>query len=160
MSTISGRPFKAFLLISTLAFAAPILAQQPRMVSPDVLSHYWILLNSNVDIDLPNSGVNLYKPGCVAVSYVIGSNGIPQNVRVAKTVPASDLGKAAVSAVSRFRYGPYVNVSRGVTPETAHDNRGEAPVSTYYIVPFNSPTDAAQAKAVADACRLPGYDQA
>jgi hypothetical protein len=30
-------------------------------------------------------------------------------------------------------------------------------VSTYYVVPFNSPEDPAQRQKMVDACKLPGY---
>jgi hypothetical protein len=46
-------------------------------------------------MDAPNSGLNLDKPGCAAVTYTVGSDGVPMNVQVAKVVPNSDLGPAA-----------------------------------------------------------------
>jgi len=137
---------------TALAFAAaPVLAQsQARKVGPDQLPSYWILLNfGSVQADVPNSGQNLDKPGCVAVSYLIGSDGKPQEAAIAKVMPQSDLGSAALSVVKRFEYGPSLN----------NGNKKE-PVSTYYVVGFNLPGDKAEAKKVTDACRLPGYDQA
>jgi hypothetical protein len=129
-----------------LAFgcALPAMAQS-RKLDPQNLSRYWILLNTNVQMDAPNSGLNLDKPGCVAVTYTVGSGGIPMNVKVAKVVPRSDLGSAAASAVSNFRYGP------------ALSNHNSEPVDTYYVVPFNSPDDKVQRQTLMDACKLPGY---
>jgi hypothetical protein len=135
---------QALLLAATLGFVGPALAQASR-VDQDNLFHYWILLNTSVQMDAPNTGLNLEKPGCVAVTYTIGSNGVPMSVQVAKVVPKSDLGPAARSAVSNFRYGPSLA------------NRQGEPVATYYIVPFNSPDDPAQRKQLMDACRLPAY---
>jgi hypothetical protein len=66
-------------------------------------------------------------------------------VKMAKMVPPSDLGKAAVSAVSNFRYGPSLT------------NKNEQPVSTYYIIPFNSPDNPAQRDQLMAPCKLPGY---
>lgn len=139
------RPLRqALLLALALVFAAPVLAQSRKVDQKD-LYRYWILLNTQVQMDAPNSGLNLYKPGCAAVTYTVGSDGVPMNVQVVKVVPKSDLGPAALSAVSHFRYGPSLS------------NRIGAPVATYYVVPFNAPTDPAQRQQLLDACKLPGY---
>jgi hypothetical protein len=137
-----GRPL---LLAATLVASVSVMAQQPRRVAPEQLPYTWVLTNSDVSVDVPNSGVNIYKPGCVAVTYNVGSDGVPYKVMVAKVVPASDLGKAAVSAVSHFRYAP------------SKINKQGEPVSTYYVVPFNSPDDPKQQAAVMAPCKLPGY---
>ena len=129
-----------------LLCAAPAWAQSSALkVSQQDLYHYWILLNTSVSMNAPNSGLNLDKPGCVAVTYTIGSDGVPLNARVAKVVPRSDLGSVALSAVSNFRYGPSLK------------NQDDVPVATYYIVPFNAPADAAKRQQLTDACKLPGY---
>jgi outer membrane biosynthesis protein TonB len=139
---------QSLLVAAVLAAGMPAMAQQARRVAPDQLPNDWILLNQgSIDVDVPNSGVNIYKPGCVAVTYTIGANGVPMNLQIAKVVPASDLGKAAISAVSKFRYGPSLT------------NTNENPVSTYYVVPFNSPDDKAQQAALMAPCKLPGYAQ-
>ena len=139
------RPLRQGLLLAlALGFAAPVLAQA-RKVDPQDLYRYWILLNTNVQMDAPNSGLNLDKPGCVAVTYTVGSDGVPMDVQVVKVVPRSDLGPMARSAVSHFRYGPSLN------------NHVSEPVATYYIVPFNAPEDKAQRQQLLDACKLPGY---
>jgi hypothetical protein len=133
------------LLGLALACAAPVMAQSARKVGPESLNTYWILLNTKVDADVPNSGRNLDKPVCAAVTYSIGSDGATMNVEVAKVVPDSDLGAVGKSVVSRFHYGPSLT------------NKDSAPVSTYYVVSFNLPTDPAQARQITDACKLPGY---
>ncbi len=139
------RPLRQALLFAlTLGFVAPVLAQASKVDQKD-LYRYWILLNTQVQMDAPNSGQNLLKPGCVAVTYTIGSDGVPMEVQVAKVVPQSDLGPMARSAVSNFRYGPSLN------------NKVGQPVATYYIVPFNAPKEPAQRKLLVDACKLPGY---
>lgn len=125
--------------------ALPVLAQADHRIDPDHLARYWILLNTKVDAQIPNSGRNLDKPGCAAVSYMVGSDGVPRNLKLQKVVPASDLGQVALSAVGNFRYGPSLT------------NRNSDPVDTYYIVPFNLPADPAVRKQIVDACRLPGY---
>jgi hypothetical protein len=135
--------FVAALLVA----AAPAVAQQAPKLAPEQLSSQWLLLNRDVSVDVPNSGVNIYKPSCIAVTYTIGSDGVPMNVQVAKMVPQSDLGKAAVSAVSNFRYGPSLT------------NKNHMPVSTYYVVPFNSPDDPAQRAQLMAPCKLSGYGQ-
>ena len=134
-------------MAALLAAALPAMAQETHKVAPEQLSNDWVLLNRDVSVDVPNSGVNLYKPSCIAVTYLIGNDGVPMNVKVAKMVPPSDLGKAAVSAVSNFRYGPSLS------------NKNHTPVSTYYVVPFNSPDDPAQRAQLMAPCKLPGYGQ-
>lgn len=135
---------QGLLFLLAAGCVAPVLAQQHR-IDPQSLSGKWILLNTSVDMDAPNGGLNLDKPGCVAVTYTIGSGGIPMNVQVAKVVPRSDLGPAARSAVANFRYGPSLS------------NRSGDPVDTYYVVPFNAPDDKAKRQQLMDACKLPGY---
>jgi hypothetical protein len=136
---------RQLLLAAALVASMSVMAQEPRRVSPEQLPYTWVLTNSDVSVDVPNSGVNLYKPSCVAVTYSIGSDGVPYNVKMAKMVPPSDLGPAAVSAVSHFRYGP------------SKINKTDEPVSTYYVVPFNSPDDPTQQAALMAPCKLPGY---
>ena len=138
---------QSLLVAAVLAAALPVTAQEARKVAPEQLTNLWVLLNRDVSVDVPNSGVNIYKPGCVAVTYMIGTDGVPMNVQVAKMAPASDLGKAAVSAVSNFRYGPTLT------------NKNHTPVATYYVVPFNAPDDPAQRAQVMAPCKLPGYGQ-
>jgi hypothetical protein len=133
------------LCLLVFAFAAPAMAQS-RKVDPEHLHSYWILLNQEVHVDVPNTGKNFDQPGCVAVSYTIGSDGKTRDIKVQKTVPASDLGKVAISAVQDFEYGPSLT------------NRAEEPVSTYYVVPFNSPDDPAQQAQLMAPCKLAGYD--
>jgi hypothetical protein len=138
------RPLRQGLLLAlALGFVTPVLAQARKVDQKD-LYRYWILLNTKVQMDAPNSGLNLDKPGCAAVTYTIGSNGVPMDVKVVKVVPRSDLGPVARSAVSNFRYGPSLS-----------NHIGE-PVSTSYIVPFNAPEDPAQRQKLMDACKLPG----
>jgi len=135
-----------------MAFAGMVssaMAQsQARMVGPEHIQAYWLMLNTKVDADVPNSGRNMDKPGCVAVSFLIGTDGVPQNITVRKVVPQSDLDAVAKSVVSNLRYGP------------ALKNNTHEPVNTYYIVPFNLPADAAQRQSIIDACKLPGFEQA
>ena len=139
------RPLRQGLLLAlALGFVAPVLAQS-RKVDQQNLYRYWILLNTSIKMDSPNSGLNLDKPGCAAVTYTVGSDGVPMNVQLVKLAPKSDLGPAALSAVSNFRYGP------------ALSNHIGEPVDTYFIVPFYAPEDKAQRQQLLDACKLPDY---
>ena len=142
---MTSRPLRQGLLLAlTLGFVSPLLAQMTR-IDPQNLFRYWILLNTKVQMDAPNSGLNLDKPGCVAVTYTVGSDGVPLDVQVAKVVPKSDLGSMARSAVANFRYGPSL------------DNKDHQPVATYYIVPFNASKDPVEQKQLMAPCKLPGY---
>jgi hypothetical protein len=145
MKTSFRRVGRGLLLALALGLAAPVLAQQVLKVDQNDLYRYWILLNTHVKMDVPNSGLNLDKPGCAAVTYTVGSDGVPMGVKVVKVAPKSDLGTVARSAVSNFRYGPSLS------------NRISKPVATYYIVPFNAPDDPAQRQKLLDACKLTGY---
>jgi outer membrane biosynthesis protein TonB len=136
------------IALAAAGLASPVMAQSARMVGPEQIQQYWIMLNTKVDADVPNSGRNMDKPGCVAVSYMIGSDGVPQNVTVRKVVPQSDLDAVAKSVAGNFRYGPSLS------------NKTHEPVNTYFIVPFNLPEDAAQKQAIINACKLPGFNQA
>jgi hypothetical protein len=147
MNTKSRRLSLSLVLVAAALCATPALAQSARKVGPQQLYNYWIRLNTKVAVSMPNSGKNLLKPGCVAVSYLIGSDGVPQDVKVRKVVPDSDLGSAAASAVANFRFGPSLS------------NRNHEPVATYYVVPFNAPDDPAARDKLVAPCALPGYDQ-
>jgi hypothetical protein len=141
---------QSLLVAAVLAAGMPAVAQDFPKVAPEQLSNDWVLINNRnegISVDVPNSGVNIHKPGCVAVSFEIGSDGVPMNLQVAKMNPPSDLGKAAISAVSKFRYGPTLT------------NKHETPVATYYIVPFNGPDDKDQQAALMAPCKLAGYGQ-
>lgn len=142
---MTSRPLRQGLLLALgLGLVSPLLAQTSK-IDPQNLYRYWILLNTKVQMDAPNSGLNLDKPGCVAVTYTVGSDGVPLDVQVVKVVPKSDLGSMARSAVANFRYGPSLN------------NQDHQPVATYYVVPFNSPKDADAQKQLMAPCKLPGY---
>ena len=144
MKTRFHRVYQGMVLALSLGFVAPVLAQASK-VDQQNLYRYWILLNTSVQMDAPNSGLNLEKPGCVAVTYTVGSDGVPFDVHVAKVVPKNDLGPMARSAVANFRYGPSLN------------NKIGQPMATYYIVPFNATKDPAQRQQLMDHCKLPGY---
>jgi hypothetical protein len=142
---LSPRPLHLIALLAVAASCALPAFAQSRRVDQANLYHYWILLNTSVTMDAPNSGLNLDKPGCATVTYTIGSDGVPRDVQVARLVPKSDLASVAKSAVSQFRYGPSLT------------NRAGNPVSTFYVVPFNAPTDPAQRAAMLKPCQLSGY---
>jgi len=144
MKTLFRPVCRVLTLVLALGFAMPALAQAVKVDQQD-LYRYWILLNTKVQMDAPNSGLNLDKPGCVAVTYTVGSDGVPLDVQVAKVVPKSDLGPMARSGVANFRYGPSLS------------NNIHQPVATYYIVVFNGPKDPAERDKLMAPCKLSGY---
>jgi hypothetical protein len=143
--TVMTRISKALLVAAVCGAVAPAFAAA-RMVPPERLGSYWKLMNTQVDADVPNTGRNLSQPGCASVSYTIGSDGLPRDIVAKKIVPDGDLGLVAVSIVKNFRYAAMPGNSTG------------EPVSTYYVVSFNLPTDPAQRDRISKQCVLPGYD--
>ena len=136
----------AALLVSAGSVAA--ISANIRVVQPADLSNYWVMTNTSLDVDVPNSGVNLSKPTCAAVTYLIGSDGVTRDVVVRKTIPAGDLKSVAASAVKDMHYVPGAS------------NVGREPVFTYIIIPFNLPADPAARKRITDACTLADFPQA
>jgi hypothetical protein len=128
-----------------LLAAGTASAQSTRRVAPEQLTGYWYLTNKSLDVDVPNTGKNLNQPGCVAVSYMIGSDGRTQQIRVEKVVPDSDLGQVGVSIVKGL---VYVKGARNGTAD---------PVRTYYVAGFNLPEDPARKTDILSKCKLPGY---
>ena len=110
-----------------------MLAQQARKVDQQDLYRYWILLNQQVQMDVPNSGLNLDKPGCVAVTLHHRLRRRAARREGGQGGAESDLGPVARSAVNRFPLRP-----------VAEQPASGQPVATYYIVPFNAPEDKAR----------------
>jgi hypothetical protein len=134
------------LATSAAGFAA--VGPNVRTVQPDQRDNYWVMTNTSLDVDVPNSGVNLSKPTCAAVTYLIGSDGVTRDIVVRKTIPAGDLKTVAASAVKDMHYVP------------GKDNVGREPVFTYIIIPFNLPADPAARKQITSACTLKDFPQA
>lgn len=137
----------AALLVFTASNAVAAIGPNIRAVQPDDLTHYWVMTNTSLNVDVPNSGVNLDKPTCSAVTYMIGSDGVTRDIVVRKTVPAGDLAFVAKSAVKDMFYEP------------GADNTGRQPVFTYIIIPFNLPSDPAARKRITNACVLKDFPQ-
>ncbi|HKZ10600.1 MAG TPA: energy transducer TonB [Rhodanobacteraceae bacterium] len=131
------------LLVSAVSVAA--INPNIRVVQPAQRDNYWVMTNTSLDVDVPNSGVNLSKPTCAAVTYMIGSDGVTRDIVVRKTIPAGDLKTVAASAVKDMHYVP------------GKDNVGREPVFTYIIIPFNLPADPAARTQITDACTLADF---
>lgn len=133
--------------VFAMGVAAAAVGPNIRAVQPDQVDNYWVRTNTSLTVEVPNSGVNLDKPTCSAVTYMIGSDGVTRDIVVRKTIPAGDLKSVAASAVKDFHYVP------------GADNSARAPVFTYIIVPFNLPADPAARKRITDACVLKDFPQ-
>ena len=138
------------MLVCVLVAGSALAAVGPNIqaIQPDHLGDYWVMTNTSLDVDVPNSGVNLSKPTCSAVTYMIGSDGVTRDIVVRKTIPAGDLRTVAASAVKDMHYVPGAN------------NAAREPVFTYIIIPFNLPADPATRKQITDACALKDFPQA
>jgi hypothetical protein len=129
--------------VAANAFAA--VGSNIQAVQPEHLDDYWVMTNTSLNVDVPNSGVNLEKPTCSAVTYMIGSDGVTRDIVVRKTIPAGDLKTVAASAVKDMHYVPGAN------------NAARSPVFTYIVIPFNLPSDPATRKKITDACVLKDF---
>lgn len=134
----------AFVTAASVAAVGPNV----RAVQPGQVDNYWVRTNTSLTVDVPNSGLNLSKPTCAAVTYMIGSDGVTRDIVVRKTIPAGDLKSVAASAVKDFHYVP------------GADNTAREPVFTYIVVPFNLPEDPAVRKQITDACVLKDFPAA
>lgn len=121
------------LLASSAAFAqmpppvADAALPPPQKVSPANLAKYWLVSNQSIEADVPNTGRNLDKPTCAAVTYVIETDGTTSHIQLDKVVPEGDLGKVALSVVKGLRYAP------------GPQNKARLPVLTKVVLPFNMP---------------------
>ncbi len=134
-------------LAGLLATATAAVSPNIRAVLPDRLTAYWVMTNTSLNVDVPNSGLNLDKPTCSAVTYMIGSDGVTRDIVVRRTVPAGDLATVAKSAVKDMHYAP------------GAQNAERQPVFTYLIVPFNLPAAPAARQRITAACKLEGFPQ-
>lgn len=132
---------------ATTTTSAPTIPPGVQAVQPDELTHYWVMTNTTLTVQVPNRGANLEKPTCSAVTYMIGSTGETSKIRVRNTIPAGDLDLVAESAVRDLAYRP------------GAANATRVPVFTYLIIPFNLPADPAARKRITDACILKGFPQ-
>ena len=57
------------MLSSAAAFAQS--TEAPKVVAPEKLASYWVLLSDSVEADVPNIAKNISAPGCAAVSFVV-----------------------------------------------------------------------------------------
>ena len=143
-----SRSILAAALLFTSAASFSAVGPNILAVQPDHISDYWVMTNTSLDVDVPNSGVNLEKPTCSAVTYLIGSDGVTRDIVVVKTIPAGDLSTVAKSAVKDMHYVPGAR------------NAERQPVFTYIVMPFNLPDDPAARKRITDACVLKDFPQA
>lgn len=120
----------AVLAFGLIAGARAQSVDAPKVVVPDKLADYWVLINSSVEADVPNIAKNIHAPGCAAVSFVVDKNGSTSQIKVQRVVPAGDLGRIAESMARHMRFEPSVA------------NSGRSRVFSWLIFPFNSPADA------------------
>ena len=143
-----GRIVIGIALFAIASGSGAAVGPNIQAVQPDHLGNYWMMTNTSLNVDVPNSGVNLSKPTCSAVTYMIGSDGVTRDIVVRKTIPAGDLNTVAASAVKDMHYVPGAN------------NAARSPVFTYIVIPFNLPADPAARKKITDACVLKDFPQA
>jgi len=135
------------------AFASASAAERYQVIPPERLANYWLLQSGSASAaNVPNSGSNLDKPSCAAVSYVVEKDGSTSHVKLERVVPQGDLGKVAVNIVTGMRFA------------AAPPNMGKDAVYTYVVMPFNLPgaqstntEDKAMRARIIDACKLDDF---
>ncbi|HET7561661.1 MAG TPA: energy transducer TonB [Rhodanobacteraceae bacterium] len=135
-------------LVAAVAASAAAATINVLAVTPDQLTSYWVMTNTSLTVDVPNSGHGMDRPTCAAVTYMIGSDGATHDIVVRNTIPMGDLKSVAASAVKNMHYSPTTT------------NSARQPVFTYIIVPFNLPEDPAARKRITDACALKDFPNA
>jgi hypothetical protein len=131
----------AFASVAASAAVGPNI----RAVQPGQRDAYWVMTNTSLTVDVPNSGIGMERPTCSAVTYMIGSDGVPRHIVVRKTIPKGDLASVAASAVKNMHFAP------------GADNATRQPIFTYIIIPFNLPADPATRQKVTEACVLKDF---
>lgn len=143
---------RSFVILLALACAAPASAQSVapvRVVKPDNLARYWVMVNASIEADVPNIARNISSPGCAAVSFVVEKDGSTSTIKVQHLVPQGDLAGIATSMAKNMRFEPSLS------------NAGRDRVFSWLIFPFNLPSDPAARTAVMQQCHIEkiGWDQ-
>ena len=150
---MSLRPVVILLAVAfALACAAPVAGQSVapvRVVKPDNLVKYWVMVNASIEADVPNIARNISSPSCAAVSFVVEKDGSTSTIKVQHLVPQGDLAGIALSMAKNMRFEPSVS------------NSGRDRVFSWLIFPFNLPSDPAARTAVMQQCHIEkiGWDQ-
>ena len=120
-----------------------------RVVKPDNLAKYWVVVNASIEADVPNIARNISSPGCAAVSFVVEKDGSTSTIKVQRVIPAGDLAGIATSMAKNMRFEPTVS------------NAGRDRVFSWLIFPFNLPEAPAERTAVMQQCHIEkvGWDQ-
>ena len=150
---MSLRPVVILLAVAfALACAAPVAGQSVapvRVVKPDNLVKYWVMVNASIEADVPNIARNISSPSCAAVSFVVEKDGSTSTIKVQHLVPQGDLAGIATSMAKNMRFEPSLS------------NAGRDRVFSWLIFPFNLPSDPAARTAVMQQCHIEkiGWDQ-
>jgi len=138
-----GAMNRCFVAALALGLGSAAMAQSvdaPKVVVPDKLAGYWVLLNDSVEADVPIIARNISSPGCATVSFVVEKNGTTSHVKVQRVQPEGDLVRVAQSMGKHLRFEPTVA------------NADRSRVFSWLIFPFNSPADAAARSAMMQPC--------
>jgi hypothetical protein len=128
------------------ATAAAQSVQPPKVVAPDKLARYWVMLNSSIEADVPNYARGINVPGCATVSFIVEKDGHTSAVKVQRVVPEGDLRKIAMSVATGMRF------------EATPSNAGKDRVFSWLIFPFNLPDEPAARSAVMQKCAVDKLD--
>ena len=101
---------------------------QMILVPSDQLSAYWVLSESQA-AEYPKKAMRSNTQGCVAIGFVIGSDGTTSNYRSIAFAPSEVFTESAIEATSSHRYRP------------AEGNQAKQPVFTYRVFTYRFQLD-------------------
>ena len=136
---------RPIVILFALACAVPAAAQSVapvRVVKPDNLAKYWVMVNTSIEADVPNIARNISSPSCAAVSFVVEKDGSTSTIKVQRVIPEGDLAGIAMSMAKNMRFEPSLS------------NAGRDRVFSWLIFPFNLPEAPAERTAVMQQCHI------
>jgi len=133
-----------YLMVQMPQTASADGESQMMLVPSDQLSAYWVLSESQA-AEYPKKALPSKTQGCVAIGFVIGSEGTTSNHRSIAFAPSEVFTESAIEATRSHRYRP------------AEGNLARQPVFTYRVFTYrfkwdNGANDEAKKKLLGEVC--------
>lgn len=114
-------------VISAILFTSTLMANEPLDLSAPEdkakTERYWVVSKTSQP-EYPQSAIRNKQSGCVEFTFVINSQGQPEQLTVSKSFPEGVFDRAAFRAMRNFRWQ--------ATPE----NSAQQPVKTAFQMDF------------------------